>query len=62
MYLTKAQFKCQTFDVTNLKAIWVDRNDVSSMVDSDIELNLLYSIHFYNLQWPKMFTCENNLQ
>ena len=50
MYLTKAQFKCQTFHVTNLKAIWVDRNDVSSMVDSDIELNLLYSIHFYVLQ------------
>ena len=45
--LSDAQFRRWTFYVPNLTAIWVDPNDVSSTVDSDVELNSSNSIHSY---------------
>lgn len=44
------QFKCRTFHEPNLIAIWLDSNDKSSMVDSDVELDsLLRCTIFYNV-------------
>lgn len=45
--LSDAQFRRWTFYVPNLTATWVDPNDVSSTVDSDVELNSSNSIHSY---------------
>ena len=36
---TKAQFKRRTFDVPNLRAIWVDPTAKSPTVDSYVKLN-----------------------
>ena len=47
----KALFKCQPFHVLNLITIWVNLNDKSSVVDSDIELN---SIQFNSFSQSTM--------
>ena len=45
----KALFKCQPFHVLNLIAIWVNPNDTSSMVDSDVKLNSIqFILTMYN--------------
>ena len=50
-------FKRQPFHVLNLITIWVNPNDTSSVVDSDIELN---SIQFNSIQF--LFTMYNGLK
>ena len=42
-----AQLKHHMFHVRNLIPIWVDPNDMSLMIDSDIKANESPAIHFF---------------
>ena len=62
MKLSDAQFRRRTFYVPNSTATWIDPNDVSSTVDSDVELNSSNSIHSYAVKkWSTMFSSEKKI-